>query len=229
MVWDGYIVRPVDFMGNRQVNPLDQMGRACNSLDATWNRQDDDGFSPWIGSMKGLSTMFQVDYEIWVLPFLYDMNYSVIVSWGVLFQRSQTVSLLWLSRNFPEFTLDSALLKFSYVPFLSHLTQSFSVWLRLGIASPPSKSDPFVFPSTCAWSALPRLLQNHLPLSFMDNRQKSHKEPRATNSHGLFCKSRSTGPRERLCRVSKAENSYGSNQLHIDLRVRNSLSAQAPH
>jgi hypothetical protein len=56
------------------------MGRACSSLDAAWYCQDDDEFNPWIGSMKGLSTAFQVDSKIWVLSFLYDMNYSMIVS-----------------------------------------------------------------------------------------------------------------------------------------------------
>jgi hypothetical protein len=186
MAWDGYIDRPTNFVGNRKVKPLDQMGRACNSSKAAWNRQDDDEFSPWIESMKGISTTFQVDFEIWVLPFLYDMNYSVIISRGVLFQCFRAVSLLWLSRISLELTLDSSLLEFSYAPFLSHLARSFLAWIRLAIAFPPSKYGPFVFSSTCAWSALPCLLQNYLLLSFMDNRQKSRKEPRAMNSQDFF-------------------------------------------
>jgi hypothetical protein len=140
MAWDGFIIRPAEFVGNRSSKPLNQMGRACNSPEAAWNRQDDDGFSPWIGSMKGLSTTLQVDSEIW----LFDMNYSVIVSWGVLSQCFRAVFLLWFSRISPEPTLDSFPLEFSSVSFLNHLAQKF-----LSVATSGHSLSPFQVQNLC--------------------------------------------------------------------------------
>jgi hypothetical protein len=46
MAWGGSLDRPTEFVGNRLSKTMTQMGRACNSPEAEWNCQGDDGFSP---------------------------------------------------------------------------------------------------------------------------------------------------------------------------------------
>jgi hypothetical protein len=180
MAWDGFIIHPTDFVGNSPLTPLNQMGRECSSLEATWNHQDDEGFNPSIISMKGLSTTLKVEYEIYLI----DMNYAVIVSWGVSSQRFWAVFILW--KIYLEPTMDFVSLELSFASSLNHLSWNFSAQLHLGIDSPPSKSIPFFLSSTCAWRFLPCLLRNFLLLIIMDNRKKAHNEPRAMNSQDLF-------------------------------------------
>jgi hypothetical protein len=119
MAWDGFIVRPTEFMGNRSSKPLMQMGRACSSPEAAWNRQGDDGFSPWLGGMKGLSTTLQVESEFYLI----DMNFALIVPWGEFSQRLWAVSLLW--RISHEFKLSPVFSVFS----LNHLARNFALFV----------------------------------------------------------------------------------------------------
>jgi uncharacterized coiled-coil protein SlyX len=113
------------------------------------------------------------------------------------------------------------------------------VWLRLGIASPPSKYGTFVFPWTCAWSALPCLLKSRLPLSFMDNSKKSYKEPRAMNSQDSFTGQDQHDPKKDCARCQRLRIYMGainstltfeletlSQHRHLIERLRDEVFAQ---
>jgi len=78
MAWGGLLIHPTEFVGDRSSKTMMQMGRVCNNPEAQWKCQGDDGFIPWLGDMKGLSTTLQVESEFYLI----DMNFVLIFPWG---------------------------------------------------------------------------------------------------------------------------------------------------
>jgi hypothetical protein len=203
IAWGGMLIHSAEFMGNRRLKAMTQMGRACSRSEAKWNRQGDDGSSPWLEDLKGPSTAPQAE----VVIHLFDMILVLNVTWGELSQRLRVVSLL--GRIFFEsmpshlhlaFSPDHIVCSALFVPQRDSPHRFWATLLfPLPLPSPcPSlthclvrtlTSRPMLGPA----SSISRLLelkkssplQNCVPPSSMDNRQKNHNVPRIVNSQGV--------------------------------------------
>jgi hypothetical protein len=182
---------------------MTQMGRACNSSEAKWICQGDDGSSPWLEDLKGPSTTPQEEFVIYLI----DTNLALNVTWGDLSQRFWAASLLGRisyesmpSHLHPAFSLNHLVCSTLFAPQRDS-PQRF----RAPPLSPLPSHSPRPSPIHClaqTFTSRPMLgpassnirfldlkksspLQNCVPPSNMENRQKNHNAPRIMNLQGV--------------------------------------------